>query len=126
MNNAVFIWGAFCALVGCSNVAFNSNVGPPSDTFVKSLIVKKYEQPEIAKYDATPLGIVASSYCHQELNRERPSERSVMRDLKQKAQDKGANGIVLESCYRQAQAGCTVFMECEATAYLVPERKSLP
>ncbi|MDN3640729.1 hypothetical protein QWY82_18165 [Simiduia curdlanivorans] len=78
------------------------------------------------RYNADALGLVEASECQAKPGEAKPSSYTLIKELKVKAMNKGANGLVVEQCATDLVPTCTAYLMCWGMAYKVPVTQSRP
>ncbi|BFM12619.1 hypothetical protein R50072_27720 [Simiduia litorea] len=119
-----------CAVVflvaGCNGIDLSANVGPYAKNTAKSWVVKEYQKDDIMRYNAEALGLVEASECQAKPGGAKPSRSALIKELKVKAMNKDANGLVVEQCATDTVSICTAYLMCWGMAYRVPTKQSRP
>ncbi|OUS23874.1 hypothetical protein A9Q98_14575 [Thalassotalea sp. 42_200_T64] len=122
-------------LLSCSNVRFDSNMGPFIRAEISSSVVEQYTMQEIRHYQGDFISSVHSEVCLSNTEGDgesitRPvhfsaSARShLIRELQVNTQLQGGNSLVVHSCNVRANAECYQIQECNGSAYWVDQGKS--
>ena len=110
-------------LSGCANMGFDSNVSPAGiKDYYKGNNVKLYGRDELKGVNYVSLGTVEGESCQVEANDPPPKDADARADIRRRAADMGANGILLDRCVRFTDMpGCIEQVLCSGQALVVNE-----
>ncbi|OXY81875.1 Rcs stress response system protein RcsF [Oceanimonas doudoroffii] len=110
-------------LSGCANMGFDSNVSPAGiKDYYKGSNVKLYGREELKAANYVSLGTVEGEACQVEANEPPPKDADARADIRRRAADMGANGILLDRCIRfEDMPGCIEQVLCSGQALVVNE-----
>ncbi|WP_232821201.1 Rcs stress response system protein RcsF [Oceanimonas marisflavi] len=110
-------------LSGCANMGFDSNVSPAGiKDYYKGSNVKLYGRDELKGVNYVTLGTVEGEACQIEAQDAPPKDADARADLRRRAADMGANGILLDRCIRfDDMPGCIEQVLCSGQALVVNE-----
>ncbi len=106
---------AMLILSACANVRYDTGSKPDMNARSSRHQVQEYSNLEIARLNAEFLRPVYASSCTSQ------SLDTIVRALKKNTYAVGGNGLVVEDCYNKVVPGCDKFIECQGSAYDVPE-----
>ncbi|MDP5291631.1 Rcs stress response system protein RcsF [Oceanimonas sp. CHS3-5] len=111
------------ALSGCAQMGLDSNVSPAGiKDYYKGNNVKLYGRDELKDVNYVSLGTVEGEACQVEANEPPPKDANARSDIRRRAADMGANGILLDRCIRFADMpGCLEQVLCSGQALKVSE-----
>lgn len=114
---------AALALSGCAGWGFDSNVSPAGiKEYYKGDAVRLYSKAELEGVNYVTLGSVEGEACQVEANEAPPKEADARAQLRRRAADMGANGVVLDSCIRfNDMPGCLEQVLCSGQAVVVAD-----
>ncbi|MGR7920559.1 Rcs stress response system protein RcsF [Zobellella denitrificans] len=114
---------AALALSGCAGWGFDSNVSPTGiKEYYKGDAVRLYSKAELEGVNYVTLGSVEGEACQVEANEAPPKEADARAQLRRRAADMGANGVVLDSCIRfNDMPGCLEQVLCSGQAVVVAD-----
>jgi len=111
-------------LNGCSTATFNSNAGIYAENKIRKSVVKRYTNYEVWKLGASQVGYVETKYCQKDVRDYRPSQETLISELKVKTQKLGGNALVFDSCLVNRSIGsCNTEIQCNGMAYLITYNK---
>ncbi|NHI01389.1 Rcs stress response system protein RcsF [Oceanimonas sp. MB9] len=110
-------------LSGCANMGFDSNVSPAGiKDYYKGSNVKLYGREELKAANYVSLGTVEGEACQIESQDPPPKDADARADIRRRAADMGANGILLDRCIRfEDMPGCIEQVLCSGQALVVNE-----
>lgn len=108
-------------LSGCANWGFDSNVSPAGvKDYYKGSGVSLYTREQLANSNYVTLGSVEGEACQLEANEPPPSEADARKDIRRRAADMGANGLLLDRCVHfDNMPGCIEHVLCSGQALSV-------
>ena len=111
------------ALSGCASMGFDSNVSPAGiKDYYKGNNVKLYGRDELKDVNYVSLGTVEGEACQVEAIEPPPKDADARADIRRRAADMGANGILLDRCVRFTDMpGCLEQVLCSGQALMVSE-----
>ncbi|AEY02329.1 exopolysaccharide synthesis regulator RcsF [Oceanimonas sp. GK1] len=111
------------ALSGCANMGLDSNVSPAGiKDYYKGNNVKLYGRDELKGLNYVTLGTVEGEACQVEASEPPPKDADARADIRRRAADMGANGILLDRCMRFTDMpGCIEQVLCSGQALVVNE-----
>ncbi|WP_445397430.1 Rcs stress response system protein RcsF [Zobellella sp. An-6] len=114
---------AALTLSGCAGWGFDSNVSPTGiKEYYKGDGVRLYSKAELEGVNYVTLGSVEGEACQMEANEAPPKEADARTQIRRRAADMGANGLILNSCIRfDDMPGCIEQVLCSGQAIVVAD-----
>ncbi|MGO1246570.1 MAG: Rcs stress response system protein RcsF [Oceanisphaera sp.] len=112
------------ALSGCANNwGFNSNVSPEGiKDYYKGDSVTLYSKAELEGINYVTLGSIEGEACQIAAIDAPPKDADAKADVRRRAADMGANGLLLDSCVRfNDMPGCLEQVLCSGQAIKVAD-----
>lgn len=111
------------ALSGCAGWGFDSNVSPSGiKDYYKGDGVTLYSKAELEGGNYVTLGSVEGEACQVEAQEAPPKEADARAQIRRRAADMGANGLILNSCIRfDDMPGCLEQVLCSGQAIVVAD-----
>lgn len=109
------------ALAGCANWGFDSNVSPEGiKDYYKGSDVRIYQKEDLADVNYVVLSSVEGEACQIKTTDAAPKEAEARADIRRRAADLGANGLLLDRCIRfEDMPGCIEQVLCSGQAIKV-------
>lgn len=109
------------ALSGCANWGFNSNVSPEGiKDYYKGDGVALYTKEQLVEQNYVTLGSVEGEACQVKTAEAPPKTADARADIRRRAADMGANGLLLDSCIHfNDMPGCIAQVLCSGQAIKV-------
>ena len=109
------------ALSGCANWGFDSNVSPEGiKDYYKGSNVRIYQKEDLADVNYVVLSSVEGEACQIKTTDATPKEAEARADIRRRAADLGANGLLLDRCIRfDDMPGCLEQVLCSGQAIKV-------
>ncbi|WP_375055457.1 Rcs stress response system protein RcsF [Zobellella sp. DQSA1] len=114
---------AALVLSGCAGWGFDSNVSPAGiKDYYKGDGVAPYSKAELEGVNYVTLGSVEGEACQMEAKEAPPKEADARAQIRRRAADMGANGLILNSCIRfDDMPGCLEQVLCSGQAIVVAD-----
>lgn len=109
------------ALSGCANWGFDSNVSPEGiKDYYKGSNVRIYQKEDLADVNYVVLSSVEGEACQIKTTDAAPKEAEARSNIRRRAADLGANGLLLDRCIRfEDMPGCIEQVLCSGQAIKV-------
>jgi len=114
----------FLFLNGCSTVTFNTNADVYLESKIRKSVVKRYTNYEVWELGASQVGFVETRYCQKNIRDYKPTQETLISELKVKTQKLGGNALVFDSCLVNRNTGsCNAQIHCNGMAYQITYNK---